>query len=81
MEAFYEPSFYRIRLRNRLDESWATWFEGMEIRYQENTTILEGKIPDNAALHALLSRIHSLNLTILSLENLRSESPDMNHHK
>ena len=81
MEAFYEPSMYRIRLKSRLDSSWANWFEGMEISYRENETILEGSIPDNAALHALLSRIHSLNLTILSLEKLQSESPDMNHYK
>ena len=78
MKGFYEPSIYRIRLKSKLDESWTAWFEGMEISYEENATILEGEITDSAALHSLLNRIHSMNLTIISLENLQGNN-GLNH--
>ena len=77
MKDFYEPQTYRIRLKNKLDKSWADWFEGMTISCEVNNTILEGELRDSAALHALLNRIHSLNLTIISLENLSTNQPDI----
>jgi len=81
MKGFYEPSIYRIRLKSNLDGSWTDWFEGMEIRHEENSTVLEGEIADSAALHALLNRINSMNLTIISLENLHSDNQEINHNE
>jgi len=57
----------RIRLKERLDSSWSDWFEQMTISTQNNATMLEGRIPDQAALHGLLIRIRDLNLTLLDV--------------
>jgi hypothetical protein len=55
-----------------LDEKWLDWFEGMTITYEENATVLEGPIPDQTALHGILTRIRDLNLTLQYL--IRAES-------
>lgn len=66
------PSRYRIKVKGLLDQKWSDWFEGMTITYEENATILEGPIPDQAALHGILARIRDLNLTLQYL--IRSEA-------
>ena len=59
-----QPSRYQIKLKGLLDEKWSDCFAGMTITYEENATILEGPIPDQAALHGVLTRIRDLNLTL-----------------
>jgi hypothetical protein len=76
MEGFYEPRSYRIRLKGHLDKNWSDWFEGMAFSYEGDSTILEGDIADNSLLHSILTRIHDLNLTILSLEHIQVNSSD-----
>ena len=66
------PSRYRIKVKGLLDQKWSDWFEGMTITHEENVTILEGPIPDQAALHGILTRIRDLNLTLQYL--IRNES-------
>jgi len=79
MQGFYEPRLYRIRLTGHLEKSWEEWFEGMSFRYEDDSTILEGDIADNSSLHSILTRIHDLNLTIISLEHIQLDSS--NHTK
>jgi len=74
MGGFYEPRLYRIRLKGLLDNSWADWFDGMSFSYEEDSTILEGEVIDNSSLHSILTRIHDLNLTIISLEHIEQDS-------
>jgi hypothetical protein len=57
----------KIRLMECLDNSWSEWFEHMEINTKNNVTTLEGRVPDQAALHGLLIRIRDLNLTLLEV--------------
>jgi hypothetical protein len=41
------PEIYEIRVKGHLGISWSTWFEGMDIRHQENgDTVLCGPIAD-----------------------------------
>jgi hypothetical protein len=62
---------YQIKVRGRLDHSWAEWFSGMAISSEDGpdgtTTILTGSIADQAALRGTLERIWNLNLTLISL--------------
>ncbi|MGD8537560.1 MAG: hypothetical protein PVI66_02455 [Candidatus Aminicenantes bacterium] len=58
------PANYRIKVKGILDQKWSEWFEGMTITYEEDATILEGPVIDQAALHGLLVRIRDLNLTL-----------------
>ncbi len=65
------PMVYTIKVEGCLDKKWVDWFEGMEMNYEGEMTVLRGAVPDQAALHGLLARVRDLNLVLLSME--RSE--------
>jgi hypothetical protein len=76
MQGFYEPRLYRIRLKGHLDMHWEDWFDGMSFRYDQDSTLLEGDVADNSSLHSILTRIHDMNLTIISLEHIQLDNSD-----
>jgi hypothetical protein len=62
------PIRYHIRVRGHLDLSWSEWFEGMTITYELNgISDLFGTITDQAELIGVLTKIHNLNLEIISV--------------
>jgi hypothetical protein len=62
---------YEVLLGARLDASWSSWFEGMQLQpTAEGHTLLVGSIADQAALHALLARIRDLGIDLLGLHRL-----------
>lgn len=65
---------YRIRIRGHLDQKWADWFDGFSITYDDETTLLEGPVLDQAALHGILVKTRDLGLTILMVANLTRKS-------
>ncbi len=66
-----KPCIYEIKVRGTLTERWSTWFEDLEIHPGPNgETVLTGQLLDQAAVFGVLSRIHSLNLELLSLWQL-----------
>ena len=70
---YHTPAIYRIRLKGQLDDTWSDWFEDMELSTEDEETILNGQVTDQAALHGLLTRIRDLNLTLLSVEQLEPD--------
>lgn len=78
MEGFYKPKLYKIKVIGHLDKNWEEWFGGMNIRYEDDNTVIEGNVVDNATLHSLLTRLGDLNLTIISLEQIRSNNQQAN---
>ena len=59
--------YIEIRIKGTLKEDWSDWLEGLTVSNQANgETALDGQISDQAALLGLLSRIHGLNLQLLS---------------
>ena len=67
---------YEIRIAGRLGDSWATWFDGLELRSDaDGTSVLRGPVADQAALHGVLHKLRDLGL---ELESLRQIDP--NHH-
>lgn len=56
-----------IKVEGRLDSKWQDWFEGMEIGYDGNHSILSGNIKDESSLHGILNRIRDLNLKLISV--------------
>ena len=59
---------YEIRVKGHLDQRWSAWFDGMTVMHEANGhTVLSGPVVDQAALHSLLIKIHSLNLTLISV--------------
>jgi len=58
-----------IRIKERLDPSWQDWMEGLQIVQEEGgTSLLSGRLPDQAALFGVLLKLRALGLTLLSLE-------------
>ncbi len=63
-----KPYVYEIRVEGHLTDRWSDWFNGLAIRNEPNgETILVGLICDQAALYGVLSKIHALNLTLISV--------------
>jgi hypothetical protein len=57
----------KIEFEGHLDKKWKDWFEGLEISYKANNTVLTGKIKDQAQMHGILNRIRDLNLNLISI--------------
>jgi hypothetical protein len=59
-------NIYHIRVKGKLDEKWADWFEGFVMASRSNgETLLTGAVVDQAALYGVLGKIHSLGLPLL----------------
>lgn len=59
---------YVIRVKGHLDPGWAAWLEGLRVNHEaDGNSSLFGPALDQAALYGLLSRIHALGLTLLSV--------------
>jgi hypothetical protein len=64
----YESGWYEIRLKGRLDNRWAEWFEGLTITVEHNgQTLSTGPVVDQAALHGFLRKVRDLGLPLVSV--------------
>ena len=62
------PTHYEIRIEGHLSASWASWFEGLEIRHTETgETVLAGVLADQAALHGVLMRVRDLGIPLVAV--------------
>ena len=63
-----KPTFYQIKVKGYLDDTWAEWFEGLTVsNLEDGDALLSGQLPDQAALHGILKRIGSLSLTLIAV--------------
>jgi hypothetical protein len=71
------PARYEIRIKGHLASRWATWFEPMTLTAEsDGTTILEGPVVDQAALHGLLHKVRDIGLPLLSVTQLTTRPGD-----
>ena len=62
------PGWYEIRLTGHLATRWASRFDGMTLTTQDDgTTLIEGPVVDQAALHGLLRTLRDIGLPLLSV--------------
>ena len=62
---------YEICVEGHLTERWSDWFEGLTIHNEPSgETVLSGSFVDQSALFGTLTKIHSLNLTLISVNRL-----------
>jgi hypothetical protein len=67
----YVPYIYEIRMEGHLPDRWSDWFDGLAIRNGANgETTLTGPLTDQSALFGVLSKIHALNLVLISVNRL-----------
>jgi hypothetical protein len=72
-----QPKQYAIRLKGHLDQRWADWLEGLTFTHETaGTTLLEGPLADQAALHGVLNKIRDLGLPIISVQTLGAEEKE-----
>lgn len=65
---------YQIRVKGHLRDDWSEWFEGLTVTNEDNgEAVLAGPLPDQAALHAVLRRLHTLNVPLISVEQVESD--------
>ena len=66
-----EAGTYEIRLEGRLDARWEAWFDGLSLTHaSDGTTLIQGEIADQAALHGLLQKVRDLGLPLVSVTHL-----------
>lgn len=64
-----------IRIKGHLNQGWQEWLEGLKIVHEpDGTSQLSGTLPDQSALHGVLTKIGHLSLTLLSLESRETTS-------
>ena len=65
-----EPRRYRIAVRGRLSERFASAFDGMSLHAGQGETVLVGELRDQAHLHAILERLRDLGLELVSVNEV-----------
>ena len=75
---FDECVTYQIRVKGRLDSSWADWFDGFSITAEGVDTILVGAVTDQSALHGILAKINDLGLPLISLAKISQDEQQEN---
>jgi hypothetical protein len=84
MSSAQAPDRYAIRVKGHLADRWSAWFDGMTLtRQADGTTVLDGSIADESALHGLLRKVRDLGLPLVSVTptpGIRtSTAPDLPH--
>jgi hypothetical protein len=65
--------YFEIRIKGQLSNVWADWFEGMTIKNLDNEEMLfSGYVVDQSALMGILNKIARLNLTLISLKEIKN---------
>ncbi len=65
---------FEIHVQGWLQDHWAARFDGTTLRRVDpGHTILEGKVPDQAALFGVLHTIESLGLRVLTVRTTESD--------
>jgi hypothetical protein len=71
----HPPGWYAIRLQGHLSPRWATRFDGMTLTtHDDGTTVIEGPVVDQSALHGLLRTLGDLGLPLVSLTRADPDS-------
>ena len=67
---------YEIRVQGTLDEGWSAWFGGLTIRNEDDDlTLIAGTVPDQAALHGLLTNLYNVGLALVSVHRVDDPAP------
>ena len=64
----------KIKIQGHLDKKWKISFEGFEINYEGDNTLLNGNIKDEAHLHGVLNQIRDLNLKLISVNPVETDN-------
>jgi hypothetical protein len=72
----HNPGRYEIRLKGHLDSRWAAWFDGLSLTNEsDGTTVIQGQVADQAALHGLLQKVRDVGLPLISVTQVQPQPP------
>jgi hypothetical protein len=64
---------FEIRVQGHLPPDWSDWFAGLTVTHDPGgITILQGSLPDQAALHGVLTRIRDLGIPLVEVRKSNS---------
>lgn len=61
-------------VKGHLDKKWENCFDGMNVNYEGDNTVISGNIKDEAFMHGILNRIRDLNLKLISVNSEKIET-------
>ncbi len=68
---------YEIRVASELSAEWSDWLSGMTITPAgTGVTAIVGVLADQSALYGVLAQLHTLNLTLISVQRLPSPAEE-----
>jgi hypothetical protein len=65
---------YAIRIRGHLGPSMLSAFPDLRSEVDGQDTVLSGVVPDQAALHGVLSRIEAMGLELVEVRRLPTDA-------
>jgi hypothetical protein len=66
---------YQLVIRGELGERYGYLFEGMQMTCTDGTTVLVGRVEDQAQLFGLIERIEELGLELVSVQQVATSQP------
>jgi hypothetical protein len=70
------PDRYEVRVKGHLAGRWAAWFDGLTLTPEnDGTTLIEGPVVDQAALHGLLQKVRDTGMPLVSVEHVEPAPP------
>lgn len=67
---------YEIRVKGHLGPRWTAWFDGLSLTTEDDgTTVIQGPVVDQAALHGLLQKLRDVGIPLVSLVPLPPDAP------
>ena len=74
----HNPGRYEIRLKGHLASRWAAWFDGLSLTNEsDGTTLIQGPVADQAALHGLLQKVRDVGLPLVSVTQVEPDQPEV----
>lgn len=65
---------YEIHIKGHLDSTWSEWLDGLEVQLLETgETLLFGPIVDQSALMGVLIKLGRMNVTLISLNEIKNK--------
>jgi len=65
---------YQIRIKGHLGPQRKDWFDGMDMRLEENgETVLTGPVADQSALHGVIKKVRDLGMNLISVNRIDSD--------
>jgi hypothetical protein len=65
---------YGIRTQGHISDRWSDWFEGFDLRHDDDgTTLISSPALDQAALHGLLAKLRDLGIPLISVTRIGPE--------